>query len=55
MCVNMYVSVYEGRVDQMDASDKHLSTKKLRGKMEIELCVSSTASTFYIKHTCVHR
>ena len=45
MCVFMYVSVYEGRVNQMDTSDKHLSTKKLRGKMEIEFCVSSTASS----------
>jgi len=43
MCV--CTCAYEEGVNQTDASDNHLSTNKLSGKMEIEFCVSSTASS----------
>jgi len=47
--MRVFMCTYEGRGNQMDASNKHLSTEKLRGKMKIEFCVSSPASYVFVK------
>jgi len=54
--MRVFMCAYEGRGNHMHASNKHLSTKKLRGKMEFEFCVPSAASYVFVKrcrYTCM--